>query len=395
MLWARAICAWMASCTCCFPVPSTPVFWGAAELCFFGGREGTRELSPRLSAVCSGSLRPSGMTSVVNSMWARRNCVKSPFRMALVRCALEKGCSRLTVPNTTAPAGITWRSNAYTGSRPLAWTGAPARFGARLVRYKRSGTPAGTTKGISCCWLLPSALGAAERMDSAIKPRTRIPALTRMDVGRQCMFRGYGQSNCGAGNSALGSPVGTAFSQRSAFSPDNGGSAGLDASSRSTASNRAAPRLCGGSLARPRHAAGIAFVGDYSAARDFDATVAVSEGSFGRGLSAISYANGSVRERRAWRCFVLSGTILPRPAFDKLDRSYLLPTHPTSFPMRRKQTFSRLDSHWRRRCTPEWKKRCADRHRRRAWRWDRRSLRGSIATGTPKSSRSPATANRR
>ena len=43
MLWARAICAWMASCTCCFPVPSTPVFWGAVELCFFGGREGTRE----------------------------------------------------------------------------------------------------------------------------------------------------------------------------------------------------------------------------------------------------------------------------------------------------------------------------------------------------------------
>src|ERR1022692_978919 len=185
MLWARAICAWMASCTCCFPVPSTPVFWGAVELCFFDGREGTRELSPRLSVACSGSLRPSGMTSVVNSMCARRNGVKSPFRMALVRCALEKGCRRLTVPNTTAPAGITWRSNAYTGSRTLAWTGAPARFGARLVRSKRSGTPAGTTKGISCCWLASSDCGAAERMEKCAKPRTSIAALTRMDVGRR------------------------------------------------------------------------------------------------------------------------------------------------------------------------------------------------------------------
>ena len=177
----------MASFAFCLAVPSTPVFWGAPAIGVFVGRQGTMELSPRLSVVCSGSLRPSGMTSVVNSMGAMCNGVKSPPRMAIVRCALEIGCSRLTVPSTTAPAGITWRSNAYTGSpEDLGLDWRTARFGTRFVRYKRSGTPAGTTRGISCCWLTSLAGGAAERMESDERHKIRISPLKRMfEVGRR------------------------------------------------------------------------------------------------------------------------------------------------------------------------------------------------------------------
>src|ERR1700733_896095 len=51
--------------------------------------------------------------------------------------------------------------------------------------------------------------------------------------------------------------------------------------------------------------------------------------------------------------FVLSVVILPRPIFGKLDRSCPLPTHPISFRVPKKQTFSRPYLHWRRRCLPE------------------------------------------
>jgi hypothetical protein len=80
-------------------------------------------------------------------MGAVCNAVKSPPRMARTRAVLESGLTLETRPRTTVPAGTTWWSKLYTGSRTLASTGEPSRFGTRRVRYRRSGTPAGTTIG--------------------------------------------------------------------------------------------------------------------------------------------------------------------------------------------------------------------------------------------------------
>src|ERR1017187_2577545 len=64
--------------------------------------------------------------------------------MARARSHLPTGWTRFTSPSATVPAGSTSRSNANTDSRSFASTGAPRRFGTRLARYRRSGTPEGT-----------------------------------------------------------------------------------------------------------------------------------------------------------------------------------------------------------------------------------------------------------
>src|SRR3984893_3772908 len=99
-----------------------------------------------------GIVRPSGRIKALNSTSALRSGVKSPFRIALVRCQLVQFRTRLTVPWAIAPAGTTSRSNTKTGSRSFASTGVPTRVKRRLVRYRRRGAPEGTsseTLGVS------------------------------------------------------------------------------------------------------------------------------------------------------------------------------------------------------------------------------------------------------
>ena len=43
----------------------------------------------------------------------------------------------------------------------MAVTGAFHRFGTRLVKYSRSGTPTGTVRGMSRVWSFPDCWGAA------------------------------------------------------------------------------------------------------------------------------------------------------------------------------------------------------------------------------------------
>src|ERR1035438_10235334 len=94
--------------------------------------------------VCVARVRPSGRVREVNSTSAERRGVKSPLRIALTRCHRLAGRTRLTVPCATVPAGTTSRSKAKTGSITFASTGAPSRFGRRLVKYTRNGAPGGT-----------------------------------------------------------------------------------------------------------------------------------------------------------------------------------------------------------------------------------------------------------
>src|SRR5450759_2878365 len=106
------------------------------------------EFNDGVCTVCVVSVRPSGSVREVNSTSALCKGVKSPLRIALTRCHLATGCTRLTAPCAIVPAGTTSRSKAKTGSNTFASTGAPSRLGTRLVKYMRTGAPGGTVSEI-------------------------------------------------------------------------------------------------------------------------------------------------------------------------------------------------------------------------------------------------------
>src|SRR5450759_2240458 len=132
------------------------------------------EFNDGVCTVCVVSVRPSGSVSEVNSTSAVRKGVKSPLRIALTRCHLATGCTRLTAPCAIVPAGTTSRSKAKTGSNTFASTGAPSRLGRRLVKYMRRGATGGTVSEIFR--FSSSAEGAADTEDTEIHAVTRKPS---------------------------------------------------------------------------------------------------------------------------------------------------------------------------------------------------------------------------